>query len=321
MQPPAPSEPTPGQTTGPFGELAALPRALGPVALVGAGAVATAVARRCMAFGVPVATVTSRTDGPAHRLADAVGARVVSLDEIDAPAVLLCVPDDALTPLADALAGAPLPWTGRVVAHTSGVHTAALLAPLARRGAATLSLHPPVALPPDADARALDGARLVLEGSEAGVAWGTRFAAALGLGAPLRLDAHAKARYHLALSVASNFTVTLVALAAEILGSAGVALPDALALVRPLVSGTAANLAHVLPERALTGPIVRGDAGTIGLHLGALHAHLPALLPAYAALAAETVRVAVRSGRLSPAVADTLLAALAEALHERADDE
>lgn len=299
----------------PSGAEAAAARPFGPVAIVGAGAVGTVLAHRCAEAGVGVATVSSRTAGHAARLAEAVGARALPTARADAPVVLVCVPDDAVPAVAAALAAGRADWTGRTAAHTSGVLPAAALGPLARRGAAVLGLHPPRALPPGSDARALDGALLVVEGEDRAAAWGAAFAARLGLGA-LRLDAAAKDRYHLALSVASNFTVTLAALAAEILGSAGLALPDALTLVRPLVQGTAENLARALPEGALTGPLVRGDAATLSRHLGALSAHLPHLLPAYAALAAETVRVAVRSGRLSEAAAETLLARLSEALPE-----
>lgn len=290
---------------------------LEPVAVVGAGAVGTALALRCAESGLAVATVTSRTNRSAARLARVVGAAAVPLADVTAPVLLLAVPDDAVAPVARSLADAHADWRGRAVAHTSGVLTAAALAPLAARGARTLSLHPPRALPPGSDARALDGTTLVLEGDDDACAWGDAFARRLGLAA-LRLDADAKVRYHLALSVASNFAVTLTALAAEILGSAGVPLPDALALVRPLVRGTADNLAHALPERALTGPIVRGDAATLARHLGALEAHLPHLVPVYAALATETVRVAVRGGRLAPKQAERLLDGLTDALHDEA---
>ena len=288
---------------------------LEPVAVVGAGAVGTALALRCAEAGLNVATVTSRTNRSATRLARTVGASTVPLTNVDAPVVLLAVPDDAVATVARTLADAHVDWRGRAVAHTSGVLPAAVLAPLAQRGALALSLHPPRALPPGSNARALDGAMVVLEGSDDACAWGDAFARRLGL-ATLRLDADAKVRYHLALSVASNFTVTLTALAAEILGSAGVPLPDALALVRPLVHSTAENLAHALPERALTGPIVRGDTTTLARHLEALEAHLPHLVPVYAALATETARVAVRGGRLAPRAAEAMLDRLGDALHD-----
>lgn len=282
--------------------------------MIGAGAAGTVLALRCAEAGLDVATVTSRTNRSAARLAQAVDAAAVPLADVDAPVLLLAVPDDAVAAVARTLAASRADWHGRIVMHTSGVLPADALAPLAQCGALALSLHPPRALPPGSNARALDGTTLVLEGSDDACAWGDAFARRLGL-ASLRLGADAKVRYHLALSVASNFTVTLTALAAEILGSAGVPLPDALALVRPLVRGTAENVAHALPERALTGPIVRGDTTTLARHLGALEAHLPHLIPVYAALATETVRVAVRGGRLAPRAAETMLDRLNDTLH------
>ena len=84
--------------------------------------------------------------------------------------------------------------------------------------------------------------------------------------------------------------------------------------MQPLVEGTLRNLARHLPEDVLTGPIARGDHRTVAAHLDALTDHLPHLIPVYAALGAEAVRVAVRSGKLAPddaqQVLDTLHAAL-----------
>ena len=67
-------------------------------------------------------------------------------------------------------------------------------------------------------------------------------------------------------------------------------------------------------EDALTGPIARGDRRTVETHLDALDEHLPHLIPVYAALGTEAVRVAVRSGRLAPDAAQHVLDALHDAL-------
>jgi predicted short-subunit dehydrogenase-like oxidoreductase (DUF2520 family) len=75
---------------------------------------------------------------------------------------------------------------------------------------------------------------------------------------------------------------------------------------------TLRNLVDTSPEAALTGPIARGDAGTIRAHSDALAAHLPHLQPVYAALATELVRIAVRGGQLDSDTAETLL----EVLHK-----
>jgi predicted short-subunit dehydrogenase-like oxidoreductase (DUF2520 family) len=146
-----------------------------------------------------------------------------------------------------------------------------------------------------------------LEGSQRATGAGIELAVGLGL-RYLVLTAEAKARYHIAAVAASNFLVTLMAMVQEILNSIDVPRDDSYALVEPLVRGTLENLAHSTPEEALTGPVVRGDIDTLRRHGLALRQHLPQLVPSYAALTLEAVRVAVRSGRLDPRRAEEVLA-------------
>lgn len=301
-----------------------------PVAIVGAGALGTALARRLHACGYRMAAVLSRRHGPARRLARAVAAPVASDAVADLPAgvraVFLCVPDDAIAEVAGRLARQAHPWGGTVVAHTSGAHTARLLAPLAEAGAATLSFHPVQTFPApdvadaeDADAaalaRAFNGICIGIEGMPEAVAYGEQVARDLG-GRPLTLAPEAKTRYHLAAALASNGLVTLVALAAEVLASAGIGAADARALLHPLVARTTAHLATDAPEDVLTGPVARGDQQTVAAHAEALAVHLPHLVPAYAALASEMARVAVRSDHLAADAADALLDALREVVRD-----
>jgi predicted short-subunit dehydrogenase-like oxidoreductase (DUF2520 family) len=298
------------------------PEMLAPVALVGAGALGSTLAQRLAVRGVAVSAVVSRTGTSAARVAqawpDARHGPDLALVR-DAPVVVLCVPDAALAEVAARLADTAGPWTWRLVLHTSGVLPAAVLAPLGEAGAAVLSFHPAQAFAPGTPERAFEGVPVVLEGAPAAVAAGRRLARTLGLHA-VELPAGGKAAYHLALALVSNYTVTLTALATEVLATLGVALPDALALVRPLLDGTVQNLHRSLPERALTGPIARGDVDTVGRHLAVLQEALPHLVPVYAALATETVRVAVRGGRIAPDAADALLARLEDALGGEEDE-
>jgi len=108
-------------------------------------------------------------------------------------------------------------------------------------------------------------------------------------------------------------------MAGEVLASIGLSRPEAHAMLLPLVQGTLRNLEQLLPEEALTGPAVRGDLFPIVQHLEALQQHLPHLLPVYAALTTEMIRVGVRSGRLAPERATALLDRLQEALDTRSD--
>ncbi len=201
----------------------------------------------------------------------------------------------------------------RLVLHTSGAVGADVLAPLADAGADVLAFHPAQAFAAGTPPEAFEGAAVALGGDARALDRGRALAAVLGM-RPVVVPDGSRAAYHLALSVASNFAVALAAVAAEILGTAGLPPDDADALVGPLLAGTVANLARARPEDALSGPIVRGDAVTVGRHLAALAAAAPHLTPVYAALATETVRVAVRSGRLAAVDAEAVLDRLAGAL-------
>ncbi|WP_456427348.1 Rossmann-like and DUF2520 domain-containing protein [Rhodocaloribacter sp.] len=287
------------------------------VALIGAGALGTALARRLAARGYPIDAVLSRTGASARRLAARVGAPVAAASLTALPdevtLVLCCVPDEALAGLAERLYLLSRDWSGTTVAHTSGALTSEALEPLALLGATTLGFHPVQTFTGDTPPEAFEGIYVGLEGDARAVAFGRRLAADLGAQAVV-VPAGAKALYHLAASLASNFFVTLMALTGETLAAAGFEGDVRAALMRPLVEGAWRNLAAHTPEEALTGPIARGDHGTVARHLAALDDALPHLLPVYAALATETVRVAVRGGKLASDDAERILALLQEAL-------
>ena len=279
------------------------------VAIVGAGAVGRALGLRLAEGGYPIRAVVSRTRASAETLARVLGAPVASdrLGDIgDAPLVLLCASDDAVADIAETLTGARRTWTDTVVAHTSGALPAAVLQPLADEGASVLSFHPLQTISHDASPSALDGVYVGLEGDPRGVAAGIELAVRLGM-RYLVLSPEAKARYHLAATMTSNFAVTLVGMVQEVLSSLDIGRDQAMALLAPLLQGTLDNLKTSSPEDAITGPVVRGDLATLRQHGLALREHLPHLVPAYAALSVETVRLAVRSGRLDADRADRVL--------------
>ncbi len=295
-----------------------------PVAVVGAGALGTALARRLALRGYPVRAILSRTPASARALADTVGASVASDEWTALPdpvrLVLLCVPDDQIPPVAEALAGVDHPWARTVVAHTSGARTAEALAPLAREGAPTLSFHPlqtfTLDTPPDAFADIVVG----VEGSDAAVSAGTALARALGA-RPVVLTRRNKALYHCAAALASNGLVALMAVVEEIFSAA--TLDDqeesAANLVGPLVQQTLENLESASPEQALTGPVARGDAATVEAHLKALQEEAPHLVPLYAALSTEMTRTAVRGGQLDGDTAEAMLHLLQNTVQDSSD--
>lgn len=201
---------------------------------------------------------------------------------------LLCVPDGEIVGVCERIAALvpPLRWVG----HTSGATGLGPLAAAERAGAETFSLHPLQTIP---DPRSpLAGAPAAVSGSTPeAIALAGTLAEGLGL-RPFAVPEDARAAYHAAASIASNFLVALEQSAADLLARAGV--EGGRELLTPLVLRTAANWAERGAD-ALTGPIARGDETTVESHLRALSAAAPELIPLYEALAERTRSLAERA--------------------------
>jgi predicted short-subunit dehydrogenase-like oxidoreductase (DUF2520 family) len=223
--------------------------------------------------------------------------------------VLLTVPDDALPDLVAGLAATGAWQPGQIAVHTSGRFGVDVLEPVLAAHVIPLAIHP---------AMTFSGTRADL-GALADCCFGVTsplparpVAEALVVeigGEPVWVEEADRARYHAALSHGANHLVTLVAQAMQVLGHAGVGVPDR--LIGPLLS-TALDNALRRGDAALTGPVARGDAGTVAAHLHELRTETPDVLPAYVAMARATAERALASGRLSPSGAEALLDVLAD---------
>ncbi len=241
------------------------------------------------------------------------GVRLVAPQDVLAAAdlVLLTVPDDALPALVAGLVATGSVRPGQLLVHTSGRYGTAVLDPATRAGALPLALHPAMTF----TGTSLDLGRLT--GCAFGVTAPERppslrpVAEALVLemgGEPVWVPEQARPLYHAALAHGSNHLVTLVAQTLDLLRAAGVS--DPARLVGPLL---AASLDNVLRagDAALTGPVARGDAGTVAEHVRAVGAVSPEILATYRALARATADRALADRRLRPEAAEALLDALA----------
>jgi len=219
--------------------------------------------------------------------------------------VILAVPDDAITTVAHAIAGAVT--ASQVVLHLSGVQGQEALDPIGMTGAALGSLHPlqTIADPGQAPER-LRGAWAAVEGMPGALAAAERLATDVGM-RPFRITAGAKPLYHAGAVFASNYFVVVEAVAQRLLREAGLSDADAWAALRPLVEGTLENLVRREPSGALTGPVVRGDEFTIHRHLASLSEDDAAL---YRGLGRAALEMARRQG-MDPASAARVAKALA----------
>ncbi len=216
--------------------------------------------------------------------------------------VILAVPDRVLADVAYDLAAAGRAPAGCVALHLAGALSADVLAPLLPAGFAIGSMHPfQTVADPWSGGDRLVGAAFALGGEPAAIAAGRRLVSTLG-GRALVVPPSLRPLYHAAAVFASNYVVTLAAVAARLLSQAGVPEEDAAAAAVPLLRGAVGNLEHLGFAAALTGPIVRGDVDTVRLHLGRLS---PPDRSLYSALGRETLRLARLAG-LDPARAAEL---------------
>jgi predicted short-subunit dehydrogenase-like oxidoreductase (DUF2520 family) len=263
------------------------------IAIVGAGTVGTAVAVRWLRAGHTITAVAGR-DATRERAARWLpGVAVLPLADATAGAevVVIGVPDDALPAVVGAIAGHtdPASW----VVHLSGARGLDVFDGVDAR---PLALHP---LQTFADVGgaidALPGAAIAVTArDDEGTARGESLAHDLG-GRPFRLADEDRPAYHAAAVFASNYLVAVSGVALELFAAVGV--PDAAAAMHPLQAATLDNVHRLGPQQALTGPAVRGDAGTIARNLEAVAAAAPRLVPAYVALCRTAMDVA--GGRLS----------------------
>ena len=223
--------------------------------------------------------------------------------------LLLTVPDDVLPGLVDGLVAAAAVPAGQLVVHTSGRYGVGVLDPATRSSALPLALHPAMTF----TGRREDVARL------GGCSFGVTapeplrpIAEALVVemgGEPQWVDEQWRPLYHAALANGANHLTTLVAESLDLLRRCGVDNPSR--LLAPLL-GAALDNALRSGDAALTGPVARGDAGTVAAHLEELRRVSPHALAAYVAMARLTADRALAAGLLRPEAAEALLGVLGE---------
>ncbi len=238
------------------------------------------------------------------------GVALVPVAEVLARAdlVLLTVPDDTLPGLVAGLADTGAVRAGQFLAHASGRYGYGVLDPATRRGALPLALHPVMTFTgTSVDLPRLSGAPFGVTAPDELRPAAEALVVEMG-GEPVWVAEGARPLYHAALAHGANHLVALVAQTLDLLAHAGVEEPAR--LVAPLLSAALDNALRY-GDQALTGPVSRGDAGTVSAHLDALGEVSPQARSAYVALARVTADRALAAGLLRPDSAETLLDVLA----------
>jgi predicted short-subunit dehydrogenase-like oxidoreductase (DUF2520 family) len=291
------------------------------VGVIGAGRVGTALAAALAAAGHRVVAASGSSPASRKRIATLLPtARRLAPPDVARAAdlVIVAVPDDSIGRVVIELAERDAFRPGQLILHPSGAHGLAILAPAAIAGADVVAIHPAMTFSgrPD-DVLRLRGISYGVTAPTAVRPVADRLVSDLG-GSAEWIAESARPLYHAGLAHGANHLVTLVNEAMDRLRDAGVLQPER--VLSPLLHAALDNtLAH--GDAALTGPIARGDAGTVAKHLATLADTAPESVPAYRALARRTADRAIASGRLAATDAAPLLGVLASPISTARRDE
>ncbi len=276
---------------------------------IGAGTVGTALALRLSQRGYRVVAVSSRSQTSAEKLAQAINdCRAVNKQAVAdaADLIFITTPDGASAPVVSEIKWHP----GQSVIHCSGADSTDILEPAKKSGAQVGAFHPLQTFASVKEARDnIPGSTVAVEAEEPLLATLKDMATALD-GSWIKLKASDKVLYHAAAVIACNYMVTLIKLATDLWQTFNVPTQQATKALMPLLRGTLNNIDNVGIPHCLTGPIARGDTGTINKHLIALEKVAPSLLSTYRELGLQTIPVALGKGRINKQQAEELQAIL-----------
>jgi predicted short-subunit dehydrogenase-like oxidoreductase (DUF2520 family) len=294
------------------------------VGAVGAGRVGATLSAALRAAGHDVVAVAGESDASRQRIAALLpGVPTAKPSDVARACdlLLLTVPDDMLPNVVAMLSASGAIREGQYVAHTSGRHGLAVLAPAVEVGARPLALHPAMTFTgTEVDLPRLAGCVFGVTAGEGERELAERLVADLD-GRTMWVPEDRRTLYHAGLAHGANHLVTLVAQAMDLLSEAmesGLATgPETGAgddvspadVLRPLLAAALDN-ALAQGDGALTGPIVRGDVETVRAHLADVAATAPHILPSYVAMARATLDRVVLDGRVLPIRAAKLASVL-----------
>lgn len=281
------------------------------IGVIGAGRVGAVLGAALARAGHTISGVTAISDQSKARAAALLpGVPVGTPDSVAAGCelLLLAVPDDQLPGLVYGLVASGSLRSGQLLVHTSGRHGLAVLDTASSANIHPIAIHPAMTFTGTAiDLERLEGACFGVTALEEMLPVAQALVMEIG-GDPVVIAEGARATYHAALAHGANHLITLVTQSVDLLRAAGAENPER--VIAPLLSAALDNALR-FGDRALTGPVARGDSETVSRHLAVIDAHTPDALASYVALARATADRALVNGMLDSEKAAELLDVLA----------
>jgi predicted short-subunit dehydrogenase-like oxidoreductase (DUF2520 family) len=266
--------------------------------------VARTLGRLLAAGGEPVVALASRSRSRAEDAARFIGVAVPSIRVVEyadlprlATRVLIAVSDQGIEPVAEALAAAGM--RSGAALHTCGARGPDALAPLRAAGVACGMLHPlQTIMSAEQGVNSFADVTFGLSGDREAIAWAGEIVEVVtgGRGESLHIEPDRLSYYHAGAVMASNAVIAVLDAAVVLLAQAGIERDAALRAVGPLARTSLENAIRSGPQAALTGPIARGDAGTVAAHREALRDVDQTVAKLYEAAARQLLQLATERG-------------------------
>ena len=271
--------------------------------VVGAGRAGNAIARAMFLKGYRFSWIGSLSGKQASSLAESVDAQGYgspppwpSIPDI----IILAVPDNIIEQIAQSIASSVETLDGIVALHMSGALSSDVLDSLRVRGAAVAAFHPCQTITADDDPSVVfNGVCFDMEGDEDACMCAGKIAADIGAES-VRLTPEKRLLAHCAMTIGSNYTVALFHAAQKILSSSGIDEDVARSMLIPLFEHTASNIVGKGTEKALTGPVARGDTDIVQRHVGALDEQFPDIGELYRVIGRQLLDIVIDGGMLPP---------------------
>jgi predicted short-subunit dehydrogenase-like oxidoreductase (DUF2520 family) len=269
--------------------------------IIGLGMVGTAIGYLLKKAGYEIVAIADKSAAALQRAQSYTGGKAYRKpQEIlrEADCILITTPDDIILSVCKDIALSPL-IKGKYIFHMSGAGGLDLLEPAKKAGAAVASIHPLQSFSSiDQAIQNIPGSYFGITADKKAEMLAKKIVRDLG-GFPLLISAAQKPLYHAAACVASNYLVSLMSVVESIYQAIGLTEKEAKKAYLPLVYGSLKNIERAGSINALTGPIARGDFGTLQKHLVAIDETLPQYSSLYRSLGAIAVQVAQQKGSLN----------------------
>jgi len=281
------------------------------IAFVGPGKVGCALAAIMQEKGLNIIGAATRPESvgekkPGQEVFPYLTSDPVRLAQ-NADIIFITTPDDRIASIAEKLKKEKALKPEAILVHTSGHHPASILG-----DKNVLAMHPLLSMARwDLARENIKSAWFFLDGDQAGLEKGKDLAEVLGLNWTI-IESGKKAFYHAAAVLFSNYLVALVNAGLELQQKAGISKSTGLKAALPLIESTLNNLHELGPVEALTGPVARGDKGTVEGHLKAMKEE-KGLCSLYCELGLYTLEIARKKG-LSPEAYRQMLKTLEEGI-------